>query len=362
MMEKGNLRKPCFNLRGRNMSQSRGSAFQLAFVYVGTVVGAGFATGREIVEFFLRFGWTGLAGILISGLMFTFLGAKIMLISVRINAKSYQELNKFLFGQTLGKFVNIFMLMVLLGVTSVMLSGAGAIFEEQLGLSNQAGMLVTIALSLFVMMSGVKGIFSVNVIVVPLLLFFSVIVLFDSFIFSGPAVHKLPGFSAKPDWIVAAVSYGAFNLSLAQAVLVPIASELKSERLIKKGALIGGTLLTLVLIASFLSLSTLPNVILYEIPMAQVVYIVQHSVHIIYLFIIFGEVFTSVIGNLYGLEKQINEYIHMKSLYIFILILLTVYLTGQIGYGKLISTIYPLFGQLSLVFIFFLMFKRLPNR
>ncbi len=34
------------------MEQSKGSAGQLAFVYVGTVVGAGFATGREIVEFF----------------------------------------------------------------------------------------------------------------------------------------------------------------------------------------------------------------------------------------------------------------------------------------------------------------------
>ncbi|MFG3796915.1 YkvI family membrane protein [Bacillus licheniformis] len=344
------------------MSQSQGSAFQLAFVYVGTVVGAGFATGREIVEFFLRFGWPGLAGILISGLMFTFLGAKMMLIAVRINAKSYQELNKYLFGHTLGKFVNVFMLVVLLGVTSVMLSGAGAIFEEQLGFSNQAGMIATIALSLFVMMKGVKGIFGVNVIVVPLLLLFTVVVLFDSFIFRGPEIHNLAVFSANPDWILSAVSYGAFNLSLAQAVLVPIASELKSERLIIKGALIGGVLLTLVLVASFLSLSTLPDALLYEVPMAQVVFIVQHSVHIIYLFIIFGEVFTSVIGNLYGLEKQINEYIHIKSLYVFIFILLTIYLTGQIGYGKLISTIYPLFGQLSLVFIFFLIVKRVPER
>jgi uncharacterized membrane protein YkvI len=217
-------------------------------------------------------------------------------------------------------------------------------------------------LSLFVMMKGVKGIFGVNVIVVPLLLLFTVVVLFDSFIFRGPEIHNLAAFSANPDWILSAVSYGAFNLSLAQAVLVPIASELKSERLIIKGALIGGVLLTLVLVASFLSLSTLPDALLYEVPMAQVVFIVQHSVHIIYLFIIFGEVFTSVIGNLYGLEKQINEYIHIKSLYVFIFILLTIYLTGQIGYGKLISTIYPLFGQLSLVFIFFLIVKRVPER
>ena len=62
------------------MGQTKGSASQLAFVYVGTVVGAGFATGREIVEFFLKFGWIGLFGIVVSGLMFTYLGAKIMII------------------------------------------------------------------------------------------------------------------------------------------------------------------------------------------------------------------------------------------------------------------------------------------
>lgn len=69
------------------MGQTKGSASQLAFVYVGTVVGAGFATGREIVEFFLKFGWIGLLGIVLSGLMFTYLGAKIMIISKRIHAK-----------------------------------------------------------------------------------------------------------------------------------------------------------------------------------------------------------------------------------------------------------------------------------
>lgn len=136
------------------MEQSKGSASQLAFVYVGTVVGAGFATGREIVEFFLKFGWFGFFGILVSGGMFTLLGAKLMIISKRINAKSYQEMNIFLFGATAGRIINVFMLFVLLGVTSVMLSGAGALFEEQLGMSAQIGMLITIGLSLIVMTRG----------------------------------------------------------------------------------------------------------------------------------------------------------------------------------------------------------------
>lgn len=66
------------------------------------------------------------------------------------------------------------------------------------------------------------------------------------------------------------------------------------------------------LAASFLSLSVLPDVLEFDIPMAQVVYSYSRSLHIIYLFIIFGEVFTSVIGNLYGLEKQLNSFLRIK--------------------------------------------------
>ncbi|MFP7330128.1 hypothetical protein [Bacillus subtilis] len=344
------------------MEQSKGSASQLAFVYVGTVVGAGFATGREIVEFFLKFGWFGLFGILVSGGMFTLLGAKLMIISKRINAKSYQEMNIFLFGAAAGRIINVFMLFVLLGVTSVMLSGAGALFEEQLGMSAQIGMLITIGLSLIVMTRGVKGIFGVNVFVVPLLIIFSMIVVADSFIFSESRNAAQWVWPHRWDWLLSAFSYGALNLSLAQAVLVPLANEMSSEKVIKKGALIGGTMLTIVLSASFLSLSTLPDVFLYDIPMAQVVYLFARSVHLIYLLIIFGEVFTSVIGNLYGLEKQVQSFLPLKSKYIFTAIMITAYITSQIGYGKLISTIYPLFGYVSLAFIGALLCKKAPRR
>ena len=36
------------------MQQSWKAALQIAFTYIGTVVGAGFASGKEIVEFFVR--------------------------------------------------------------------------------------------------------------------------------------------------------------------------------------------------------------------------------------------------------------------------------------------------------------------
>jgi len=40
---------------GKRLKTNWGAAIQIAAVYVGTVVGAGFATGREIVDFYTYF-------------------------------------------------------------------------------------------------------------------------------------------------------------------------------------------------------------------------------------------------------------------------------------------------------------------
>ncbi|MCG3056650.1 hypothetical protein KZ287_31275, partial [Escherichia coli] len=86
------------------------------------VVGAGFATGKEIVQFFTQYGSIGLFGILISGLFFIWLGSKMMLIAQSIDATSYQTLNTHLFGTFMGKLINGFTIIILFGVTSVMLA------------------------------------------------------------------------------------------------------------------------------------------------------------------------------------------------------------------------------------------------
>ena len=54
------------------------STLKVAAAYIGTVVGAGFATGQEILQFFNRFGVMGLVGIVIATIMFVVFGYLIM--------------------------------------------------------------------------------------------------------------------------------------------------------------------------------------------------------------------------------------------------------------------------------------------
>ncbi|WLR53694.1 hypothetical protein LC048_14305 [Mesobacillus subterraneus] len=341
------------------MKTNWGAAFQIAAVYVGTVVGAGFATGREIVEFFSRFGIVGLVGVFMAGYILTYLGAKLMRIAAAIGAQSYEEMNVHLFGEFFGRIINIMMLFMLLGVCAVMLSGAGAVFEEQLGLTKSLGIFITIALSLAVMVVGLKGVFAVNTFVVPMMILFSLILLFLSV--------KLPGFIeqvvfipyAEDGWkaVIGPFSYTALNLSLAQAVLVPVAAEMKDDNTVKWGGILGGIALTLILLSSHLTLIMLPGFETFEIPMAVVMKQLAAGLYWIFVLIVYGEIFTSVIGNIFGLERQIQKYIKLPSLLVVSLLFLICYFISLIDYGTLLSILYPFFGYISLIFIVLLWMK-----
>ena len=145
-----------------------GTAFQIAAVYVGTVVGAGFATGKEIVEFFSRFGFFGFIKYLNEWLSLYFIGFEVYENCRHINAKSYQEFNEYLFGKWAGSVINVFMLFMLLGVSAVMLAGAGAVFEEQLGITKNVGVFINDFFLVSCYVDRDKRLFAVNTFVVPL--------------------------------------------------------------------------------------------------------------------------------------------------------------------------------------------------
>ena len=226
---------------GTRVNNQRVSIFQVAAVYVGTVIGAGFATGKEIYEFFTQYGLYGLLGIFLSGFIFMRIGKKIMIISLHKNLKNYMEFNDWLFGKRISFFVNILFMGMLIGVTGIMMSGVGGLFEEQLGFSKIGGMVFTMFLSVVVMSWGTKGLLSINTFVVPAMILFNIVLMGVS-LFHFNSVQIFLTIPDQISWklILSPFSYTAFNLALTQAILVPLAAEIQDENIIRKGANLGG--------------------------------------------------------------------------------------------------------------------------
>ncbi|PYI56496.1 YkvI family membrane protein [Paenibacillus flagellatus] len=331
--------------------KSWGKTIQIAFTYVGTIVGAGFATGQEILQFFTKYGAAASATIVAAGLLFVWLGTRMMLLAQTLRAASYEDLNKHLFGPRAGEWFSLFTLVMLFGITTVMLAGGGSLFNEHFQLSYQAGLLIMLAFAYIVIAKGLQAIVAVNTVVVPLMALFCVLVVMTT---AGTpnAGNWLTLSTDRPALQVwtAPILYASYNLATAQAVLVPLGASVGDRAAIVRGGILGGLLVTAMLLAGHYALaSQMPGVAQFEIPMSRLIARLGGFFQLLFVGVIFGEIFTTYIANVYGLTLQIRQRTGWPGKPVIAAILLGTYAIGQIGFSKLLSTLYPLFGLLSLV-------------
>ena len=62
-------------------------SFQIAGAFIGVIVGAGFASGQEILQFFTSFGPISIVGTLVATVLFAFLGMNLTQLGSRLQTK-----------------------------------------------------------------------------------------------------------------------------------------------------------------------------------------------------------------------------------------------------------------------------------
>jgi uncharacterized membrane protein YkvI len=197
-----------------------------------------------------------------------------------------------------------------------------------------------------------KGILWTNSFVVPIMVGFSLLlsisILMDK---NLPVFFRPDDFSLQWKWAVSALAYAAFNLTLAQAVLVPLSKEAESVAVIKWGGAAGGLGLTFILLNSHFALYSMPQVMNMEIPVAELVGQLGYFVHLFFVAVVFGEIFTTLIGNLYGLCGELDIRSRTKSNMTILAVLAGCTILSQLGYSSLLHYLYPAFGIMALIFL-----------
>ena len=181
----------------------------IAYIYIGTVIGAGFASGREIIDFFGVYGTKGIIGMVISGLLFAFIGAYILIKVYQLKIKNSNELLNIIFGEKISLFIE------------AMLSGSGATFHDEFNLPFDFGIYLMASLCFIVFLFKIQGLSFINTLLVPILiigiLFLSVNVLLKGEIELNSAIGvKLTN---KGNFITSSMLYVGFNGLLTTVVL-----------------------------------------------------------------------------------------------------------------------------------------------
>ena len=105
--------------------------FLVAMTYIGAVVGAGFASGQELWQFFARWGFSGWLGILLAGLLFALAGGAILWLAGIYGWQNHQALLQGILPAPLAWLLDAALSVFLLAMLGVMLSAMGALVQEQ---------------------------------------------------------------------------------------------------------------------------------------------------------------------------------------------------------------------------------------
>lgn len=338
------------------MKSNNVGTFKVSATYIGTIVGAGFASGQEVLQFFIAFGAKGFWGVALVTLAFIFYGYTILLLGMKLNAKSHLQVVKYTNGKFLGFFIDIIITIFLFGALAAMIAGAGAIFEEQFGLPSYFGTILMSLITLLTVLKGISGVIKAISYVVPLLLGSVLFVAIYNFLNNPITTAELNYAAAldgaSPNWLMSAINYASYNLVIAIAVLAPLGAETKNRRTLRNGAILGGLGLGVGIIAIYYSVLT--NIIEsanLEIPMIYSASKIAAIFQIVFSIVLFAEVYTTAVGSLYGF---VQRFIPKESRYKKLLIAISIVLAfgvSQFGFSNMVKYLYPAVGYGGIIML-----------
>ncbi len=326
---------------------------KVSFVIIGTMIGAGFASGQEIELFFNQYGTIGILGIILSC---TFTGViiyRVLKLAEEKQIKNYKEFLEIITpNKKLNQIIQIIINLFLLLSFYIMVAGFCAYFKQELQIPIWISAIVMAFLCYLTFKSAIQGVISANTFLIPFLIIFILYlgiknIPFLSEYFSQGSNIIMP--SSPFSWLISSILYASYNSIL----LVPILIELREQTSTKSSVLKVSVFCTIVF--SILGICLIGLLLRgtgyiheIEMPIVEIVKQFGSSYPWIYGVVNIVAIFTSAIAAGYGFLKNVSKTNQNYQKKVILLCISSIFI-APIGFANLVNFLYPIFGILGLL-------------
>jgi uncharacterized membrane protein YkvI len=277
------------------------------FAFKAVVIGGGYATGRELAEFFLPSGpWGGLAGMVLAMLIWSAVCAVTFAFAHRFGTYEYRSF----FAKLLGPFWIVFEVAYLLFVVlilSVFGAAAGAIGAATLGLPPIVGTLtLAAAIALFVTFgnASVERLFKyVSFLLYGVYILF-VLLSVNSF---GDRIAGSFSLPAQSDgWALGGLTYASYNI-VGAVVILPVMRHLTSRRDAVIAGVVAGPLAMLPALLFFTCMIAFyPGIASETLPSDFILQQLHFPLfHLLFQLMIFAALLESGTGSVHAINERV---------------------------------------------------------
>lgn len=331
--------------------------FGISLSFVGLLVGAGFATGQEVVQYFTSFGAMGIWGTVIAGAVMTLAGTVFLQLGSYFHASEHNRVFRQVTHPIMSKMLDVAVILTLFAVGFVMLAGAGSNMEQQFGWPTWLGSALMVVLVMVTGMFDVNKVSKVIGAVTPTVII-AVLVVGIYTVLNLPddpgAVMAVAQENESPinNWLVSALNYNGLALILAVSMSLVIGGDHLSPREAGKGGFIGGIIYSIMmLIAMSALLLNADKIAGSEIPMLTLVNEIHPILGLIMAIVIYMMIFNTAIGMFYALGKRLSAGRESRYRLIFILGCLLGFAVSFAGFKTLMVYVYPVLGYIGIIMV-----------
>ncbi len=335
------------------------NAFTLCFIHIGCYMGAGFVSGQELWQFFGSFGVWGYAGFVLAAALFVLLGYMLMRLTQLTDSEEVDYLlvpwKKWQWLRVVCSWITpIFLFCVVV----IMTAGVGALGTQVFHIPYWLGSAVfTIGICILAVF-GVEGMVNAFSGFIPLLVIVTI----------GFAIASWTNFDTgliltvtpcndnplMPNWVIAALTFVAYNLFASIGILVPVGKLVQKKSTALGGMVMSGFGLIAVAACVLTSVIVYPPARELPLPMVGVGSALRPFLGTVYGIMLFMAMFCNSLASLVAFMthmKQQSRLIQQKEKLVLVVLGSVSWGCSLFGFADIIGVIYPVFGYISILFI-----------
>ena len=327
-------------------------------VILGTLIGAGFASGKEIYLFFGKFEIWGIVGIVLSAVLSAIIVNRILKIVLSENVNNYSELLEKINSKypKTNKIIKTIVSLFLLMSFFIMIAAFSAYMKEVYQIAEYISASIFVIVCYIVYEKSLQGMMKINELLVPILIIFIINVAIKNVPYL--AQIKLEETAYPKGFLVSSLLYTSYNSIVLIPVLISMKKYIKNDRQIK--------IISILCIVSIVILSLcIYGLVLrnkgimqkLELPLVQITKQFGEKYKNIYSFIIIASIFTSAISSGYSFLKNVSKTQKQYKVNLTLICVLGI-LVSKIGFSKLVAFLYPFFGALGILQLLMLLFYK----
>lgn len=342
-----------------------------AGAFIAFLIGSGFATGQEVLQYFSSYGFKGLLGVLTVSLLFFYVGSNFMSVGQEYKFENGNEIYKYYCGNKMGTVFDYYSIVFIYMSFIVMVAGAGSAVNQQYGLPIPVGGIALGLLAGATVIFGLSNIVDVISKIGPVIILLTLVLGILAIIRNpeglknaNTILSEVEVLKASTNWFFASLSYVGFCMIWLAGFLASMGSTSKSKRESILGILFGtlgfGVALAIIVLGILANVKELEG---SQVPTLALAQMIHPVLAIVFSVIVIAGIYTTSVPLLWQVIARFAEEKTKKFKFLTVsLAAIGIVIGILIPFDELVNNIYVINGYIGIILIGFMIVKSIKNK